>query len=135
MVLKENTYDNKVREHINKGIEDGTYKKITDTDSKHIKMAMEDRYECIREDINTYMKKDETTGTGKRTTLNKEPYIMSNLVIALKVHKVGMPPRPIISAKNRWAKKLSQWILTMLEKIAEKYSNIKIKNSEEFGMS
>lgn len=132
IILREKTYDHKAKEHINKGIEDGTYRKVTDVDSKHIRKMLEEKYEYIRGDINKYLKKDATTGLGKATILNKEPYIMSTLVITLKVHKQGTPPRPIISARNRWAKKLSQWILTILETIAQKYNYVKIKNSEEF---
>lgn len=133
VIINKLTYKEKRLEHLTSGIESGTYSQITNTTISGLRETMETEYKQLRNMINPWILNDITERKPHACKqLEFEPFIISKLAISIKVHKEGKPPRPIISAPDRWAKTLSKWVLMMLTIIAKKFEGPKVKNSEEF---
>lgn len=133
VIMDRKIYTEKLIQHMNDGMEKGIYRKVTDVRFDDIKVSMEKRYERIRHNMKHYLDLDARTGfLHERIFTGKQEYVMSEIRIAIKIHKDGMPARPIIAAPRRWCKSISRWILRNLNLIANLYDDVKVKSSEHF---
>lgn len=130
-IMDRKEYNDRLEKHLMDGIVDGTYELVEDMDIIGLRDYLESRLSTLKTLTNEYFERDKQTGrpTPIWTT---EPYIISEMVITLKAHKENFPPRPIVNAASRWCKKISRWFLDRIDQVAEKYMDVKVKNSEEF---
>lgn len=127
VIIDRDVYKEKVNLHIMENIDNGTYGMPENGHGfEEIRTELEKKHKVLRDRMNPIL---ETDGWKKMCF---EPFIMAKLVLTIKVHKEGYPTRPIIAAADRWNKSLSKWLMHLLTFIAEKFSSVKIKNSEQF---
>lgn len=132
VIMDCSTYEDKINEHIKNNVDNGIYKRIDASIFNDIERNMLLEYQMMRNIMNERFYQDHVSRGSPHLFIHQEPFVMSYLTVNLKTHKVGMPPRPIVSASDRWAKKLSAWILLMLENILRIFNMVKVKNSKEF---
>lgn len=127
VIIEKSMYMEKLKSHIKENIDNGTYGR---PEKGHglveIRGELEGKHKVLRDQMNPILRAD-----GWKE-MCFEPFIMAKLVLAIKVHKEGYPTRPIVTAADRWNKSLSKWLLRLLTIIANKFSHIKVKNSEQF---
>lgn len=133
IIMTKELYVKKVYEHISAGLIDHTYFHCKSMNEDDCRELLEPMYDKLRLVINPFLAKD--VFDGKQCTcrqLISEPYIISRLYVLMKIHKEGLPPRPIISSVDCWGKEFSSWLLRKLQLVSSLFSSVKVKNSEEF---
>lgn len=129
LVLEESLYDAKVMEHLDENLKNH----VKSWNLGDIRQLIELKMMTLRAKLNQFLEKYyEENEQFSSFPIESEPYIMAKLVVLLKVHKDGMPPRPIISAPEAWGSRLSSWLLHKLSLISKKFGQIEVMNSEDF---
>lgn len=127
VIIDRNVYKEKLGLHVKENIDNGTYgRPDTGYVFEEIRDEFERRHKMLRDRMNPILEAD------RWKKMCFEPFIMAKLVLTIKVHKEGYPTRPIVAAADRWNKSLSRWLLRLLTFIAERFSSVKVKNSEQF---
>lgn len=113
-------YERKVANLMEKGIENGTYKRLLNT---------ENSFHEDRQKILNLIDTQTDTSTDTKNTLHKA--ISSNLImtpklyIVIKLHKLGLPGRPIVSATNSPTRSLQKFLLPLLQRLVNNRMNVK----------
>lgn len=133
VLMTREVYMSKLQGHIDEGIAGGIYKKVEDASYEEVRDAMEERGRRMKSRMKQHVEQDVKCGLhSEMVCMDEEPFIISEIRAAIKVHKEGMPPRPIVAASSRWCKGISRWALGILKEIAGANDGVKVKNSEEF---
>lgn len=125
VIMDSDEYFQKVMVHIDENIRLGNYiEEVRDYESV-ILPEVENAFARIVSLINPYLREDKSI---------REPLRLKSFSIPLfygcpKVHKAGIPLRPIIAAVNMIGDFISSWLLEKLNLIADHLGKYKIDNS------
>lgn len=96
-------------------------------DFNQIRNYVEDEYDKLRATINPYLLLDMTENrVNPSYQLVAEPYVIARLYGLFKIHKEGIPVRPIISTTDCMGKNLMNWLLKKLKLITSAISFSKV---------
>lgn len=91
---------------------------------------VENKFKMLIDEINEYLSEDVKKGYPNCChQLSAEPFIIARLYGLFKIHKSGIPIRPIISTTNCMGQGLISWLLSKLGIITSHLSTFKIKSA------
>lgn len=123
VILSKDMYDSKLNALINDGLRDGTYEEIesrTDLHNEFIKNR-ERIAKIVQSDV--FMSKK--TKENVRKIISNNEIVWPRFYITIKAHKIGFPPRPIVSAINSPTSRLQSFLLPLLQILVDKDMNMK----------
>lgn len=125
-------YMNKMRSYLNLNSMKGIYFFCKGLTVDYVRMICESKYDEIRNLVNEFFDKDKSMGFAYLCNkLAFEPFIISRIYGCFKVHKEDYPIRPIISSVDCMAKPLSDWLLHMLNYVAEALGEHQVRSANE----
>jgi len=132
VIMDKHTYYQKMDELVFTCLQDNIFF-LVKKEFWELQSYIESKYEELRQLINPFFNKDRSNNISDVPFfLEFEPFIIARIYGCPKIHKDGVPMRPIIAAYDTIGKRLSNWILEKLKLIAAKYSKFNIKNSVDF---
>lgn len=130
VITDKETYEAKMNLFISKCIQQKIFFKVN-LPFKDRRSFVERKFDSLIQNINPYLLED-TNKNYKNLCyqLSAEPFIIAKIYGLFKIHKEGVPIRPIISTTNCMGKRVMTWLLTKLEIITSNVSGFKINDSK-----
>lgn len=126
------TYKQKMNDYVTSCIRSQVYFRFDSLPLEYVKFICETKYNAIREKVEEIFTSDASLGLGfPPFRLPFEPFVVPRIYGLYKVHKLGNPIRPIVSATNPIGKSVSEWMLSKLNVIANHLREYRIKSAHE----
>lgn len=123
VILEKELYFDKLNSLLNEGINDGTYVQFEN------ERCFWDNFMKSKKDIIDLIKSEDciTNSTCKDLlgAIESESILLPKLYIVLKIHKVNIPGRPIVSAINSPSANIQRYLLPLLKILTNKLLNVK----------
>lgn len=107
VIMDREDYDEKANQHIENNISLGNYVTVTNMSIEDVQRRVECQYRVLASEISPFLILDKVI----KEPLKGESYLLPKFYGAPKVHKPGIPLRPIIASCDMIGIFLSSWLL------------------------
>ncbi|KAG4072308.1 hypothetical protein HA402_004240 [Bradysia odoriphaga] len=116
VIMDKDLYEQKMYEHLNENLMASTYLHCVDLCLTDLCTDIEERYREIVSLVNPFFNSSKNQF---EKPLRPEPYLIPRIYGCPKIHKPGIPVRPIIASADMIGANLSEWLLQSLMVIAK----------------
>lgn len=125
VIMDKKDYIKRIGFHVDSCIANGNYAEIIDLTADEITISVERRYKTIISEINPFLLTDLATNE----PLRQESFSIPLFYGTIKVHKPGMPVRPIIASCNMIGDRLSTWLLQKLYIVSDHFNKFSVNSA------
>lgn len=133
VIMHKDFYNSKMDEYMEASTTDHTYFKCNIMSLDQTQRFVENKYQSVMHAVNGFLNNDRIKGLKDLCIqLSYMPYIIPKIYGYIKIHKVSLPIRPIISSIDGIGKPLAKWLLVKLNVIAnhlDSMATCNVKNS------
>lgn len=124
IIMDKEDYIAKAYQHLNDNIDTGNYSLVYDCFHTVIRPNVETRYYEVAARISPFLMLDGSI----KEPLKRESYLLPLFYGCPKIHKPGIPLRPIIASLNMIGEFISNWLLQKLGLIASLFDRYNVAN-------